>query len=192
MQMYLGSGSGSRTLLTTCHFLIQDYRSDPEEIFMDHPQHIIIDILSWRELTPWAVASDLALGALLEVEVEVEFGAAPAPTLDPQLTRQLGRETTPVHHVDSFQEKSFNSYLYKSVLRIHDIFIRIRGSMPLTMIWLRIRTCYFHYWPSRRQQKTNFEKFFCLLLFEGTFPSFSQIKVKTVGIKVFLTVFAWW
>jgi hypothetical protein len=38
-------------------------------------------------------------------------------------------------------------------------------------------------------------KFFCLLLFEGTFTSFfkdkkSKISHKTVGIKVFLTIFA--
>jgi hypothetical protein len=38
-------------------------------------------------------------------------------------------------------------------------------------------------------------KFFCLLLFEGTFPSFFKDKKssrshKTVGIKVLLTIFA--
>jgi hypothetical protein len=33
-------------------------------------------------------------------------------------------------------------------------------------------SCYFHQWPSRRQQKTNFlQKFFCILLFERTFTS---------------------
>jgi hypothetical protein len=40
------------------------------------------------------------------------------------------------------------------------------------------------------------KKFFCLLLFEGTFTSFfkdkkSKISHKAVGIKVFLTIFAW-
>jgi hypothetical protein len=40
------------------------------------------------------------------------------------------------------------------------------------------------------------KKFFRLLLFEGTFTSFSKIKKskrshKTVVIKVFLTIFAW-
>jgi hypothetical protein len=45
-------------------------------------------------------------------------------------------------------------------------------------------------------QKQIFKKFFCLLLFKGTFTSFSKIKKskrshKTVGIKVFLTIFAW-
>jgi hypothetical protein len=39
------------------------------------------------------------------------------------------------------------------------------------------------------------KKFFCLLLFEGTFTSFFKDKKskrsnKTVGIKVFLTIFA--
>ncbi len=54
---------------------------------------------------------------------------------------------------------------------------------------------------SRGQQKTIFFiKFFCLLLFEGTFTSFFKDKkskrshktvgIKTVGVKVFLTIFA--
>jgi hypothetical protein len=37
-----------------------------------------------------------------------------------------------------------------------------------------------------------FYKFFCLLLFEGTFTSFSKIESqKAVGIEVFHTIFAW-
>ncbi len=45
------------------------------------------------------------------------------------------------------------------VLRIHDILvsIRIRGYMPLTN---GSGSCYFHHWPSRRQQKTNLKKSF--------------------------------
>jgi hypothetical protein len=40
------------------------------------------------------------------------------------------------------------------------------------------------------------KKFFCLLLFEGTFATFfkeNKLKrsQKTVGMKVFLTIFAW-
>jgi hypothetical protein len=59
-------------------------------------------------------------------------------------------------------------------------------------------SCYFRHWPSRHQrQKTNFKKFFCLSLFDGTFTSFFKDKKskrshRTVGIKVFLTIFAWW
>ncbi len=34
------------------------------------------------------------------------------------------------------------------------------------------------------------KKFFCLLLFDGTFTSFS--KIKAAGINVFLIIFAWW
>ncbi len=75
--------------------------------------------------------------------------------------------------------------IYPTVLRIHDILVRIRRSMPLTNgSW----PCYF------RQQKTNLKKkFFCLLLFEGTFTSFffkdkkSKRSHETVRIKVFLT-----
>jgi hypothetical protein len=41
-----------------------------------------------------------------------------------------------------------------------------------------------------------FRKLFCLFLFEGTFTSFfkdkkSKLSRKAVGIKVFLTIFAW-
>ncbi len=67
----------------------------------------------------------------------------------------------------------------EAVFRIHDsvvwIQVQIRGSRPLT------------------------KKFFCLLLFEGTFTSFFKDKKskrsyshKTVGIKVFPTIFACW
>ncbi len=59
-----------------------------------------------------------------------------------------------------------------AVLRIHDsvVWIRIRGSMPLTNgSGFGSGSCYFRHWLSRRQQKTNLEKFLCLLLFEGTF-----------------------
>ncbi len=58
-------------------------------------------------------------------------------------------------------------------------------------------SCYFRHWPSRCQQKNKFfKKFFCLILFEGTFTSFFKDKKskrshKTVGIKV-LTIFACW
>jgi hypothetical protein len=63
-----------------------------------------------------------------------------------------------------------------AVFRIHNIlvWIRIRGSMPLTN---GSGSCYFRHRPSRCQQKTNFLfNFFCLLLFEDTFTFFSKIK----------------
>ena len=52
-------------------------------------------------------------------------------------------------------------------------------------------SCYFRHSPSRHQQITNLKKkFFCSLLFEGTFTSFFKDKKskrshKTVGITVF-------
>ncbi len=67
------------------------------------------------------------------------------------------------------------------------------GSMPLN---IGSGSCYFRHWPSRRQQQTNFKK---------GFPAYYLLKVhlhhffedkkskrshKTVGIKVFLTIFA--
>ncbi len=51
--------------------------------------------------------------------------------------------------------------------------IRIRGSMPLTK---GSGSCYFRDWPSRCQQGTNFFRFFCLFLYEGTFTSFFKDK----------------
>ncbi len=58
-------------------------------------------------------------------------------------------------------------------------------------------SCCFRYWPSRHQKKTNFlNKVFLFIIFEGTFTSFFKDKKskrshKTVGIKVFPTIFAW-
>ncbi len=78
--------------------------------------------------------------------------------------------------------------------------IRIRESVPLTN-GSGSGSCYFRPWPSRLPKKFRknlfFPKFFCLLLFEDTFTSFfrdkkSKKSQKTVGIKVFLTIFAWW
>jgi hypothetical protein len=75
--------------------------------------------------------------------------------------------------------------------------IWIRRSMPL-INGSGSGSCYFRHWPSRCRHKTNFFiEFFCLLLFEGTFKQFFEDKNskrshKTVGIKVFLTIFAYW
>jgi hypothetical protein len=89
--------------------------------------------------------------------------------------------------------------LWETVSRIHDIlvWIRIREPMPLTN---GSGSCYFRHGPSIGQQKINcFKQYFCLLLFEGTFTSFSKIKVQkksqnsmNQGFSFFLTIFAWW
>ncbi len=69
--------------------------------------------------------------------------------------------------------------VFKLVFRIYDIlvWIRIRGSMPLTNgsgFGSGSGSCYFRHWLSRRQQKTNLKKkFFCLL---GTFWRYIYIK----------------
>ncbi len=47
------------------------------------------------------------------------------------------------------------------VLRIHDILVWIRVSMPLTN-WSGFGSCYFRHWHSRHQQKTNLKKGFLL------------------------------
>jgi hypothetical protein len=74
-----------------------------------------------------------------------------------------------------------DTHTMKSVLRINDILVRIwiRGSMPLT----------------NGSGFGSGSKFYCVLLFEGTFTSVSKIKSKrshnAVGIRVFLTIFVW-
>ncbi len=54
----------------------------------------------------------------------------------------------------------------KPVLRIHDIlvWIRIRGSMPLTN-GSGSRSFYFHHWPSRYQQKSYKKEVFLHITF---------------------------
>jgi len=96
-------------------------------------------------------------------------------------------------------------YSTKPVLRIHDILgwirirIWIRGSMPLTNGYgCGSGSCYFRYWPS---QDVNKNFFFVKVVFLLTFWRFMYIifkdqkskrNHKAVGIKVFLTIFAWW
>ncbi len=59
-------------------------------------------------------------------------------------------------------------------------------------------SCCFRHWPSRCQKKTNFlTQFFLLITFWSCiYIIFQRKKVKKsrkiVGIKVFLTIFAWW
>jgi hypothetical protein len=84
------------------------------------------------------------------------------------------------------------------VLRIHDIFmwirIWIRRSMPLTNgsgSGIGSRSCYFRLTidlPDANKKQIKTKKFFCPLLFEGTFTSFFKDKKskrshKAVGIK---------
>ncbi len=57
-------------------------------------------------------------------------------------------------------------------------------------------SCYLRHWPSRRQRKTNPKKVFLLITFwRYIYIIFKDKKSKrshkTVGIKVFLTIFAW-
>ncbi len=115
------------------------------------------------------------------------------PQLPQQLPITASQASIAIWNYDSFLNyadmfhtwnkiKSTRDFAYftvesrETVLRIHDIlvWIRIRGSMPMTC---GSGSCYFHHWPSKRQQKTNFnKKFFCILLFEGTFTSIFEDK----------------
>jgi hypothetical protein len=92
---------------------------------------------------------------------------------------------------------SLRLYISEAVLQIHEIFvwIRIPGSMPLDK-WIRMRILLYSSFTFKTPTKTNKKNFFCLLLFEGTFTTFfkenkSQRSHKTVGMKVYLTIFAW-
>ncbi len=64
--------------------------------------------------------------------------------------------------------------------------------------WIRIRLLLFSSLTFKTHQKTTLKKVFLLITFEGTFlHHFSMKKSKkksheTVGMKVFLTIFAWW
>ncbi len=55
-------------------------------------------------------------------------------------------------------------------------------------------SCYFHHWPSRRQQKTGFLKSFSAYYFWSYIYIIFQVKKshKTVEIMVFLTIYAYW
>ncbi len=73
------------------------------------------------------------------------------------------------------------------MLRIQDILVRIRGSLPVTNgsgsgYWSR----YFRHWPSRRQQKTRnkgFSNYFCLMIKGTGFGSGSR-RPKNIRIRI--------
>ncbi len=80
------------------------------------------------------------------------------------------------------------------MLRIRGILIRIRGSLPLTKGFRSCSgSCYIRQWPSRQQLKmTKFAYYFLKLHFHYFSKIKSQRSNYTMGIKVFLTIFAWW
>ncbi len=72
---------------------------------------------------------------------------------------------------------------FPPVFQIHEILvwiqIRICRSVPLSNgSGCRSESCYFRHWPSRRQQKTNKKKFFCLYcnILKVHLHNFSKIK----------------
>jgi hypothetical protein len=90
-----------------------------------------------------------------------------------------------------------------AVLRFHDIlmWIQIRGSMPLTNgsgfgSGCGSGSSIFIIDIEDANKKLFYKKFFCILLFEGTFTSYFKDKKskrshKTVKIKVFLHPYLW-
>jgi hypothetical protein len=68
------------------------------------------------------------------------------------------------------------------VFRVHDVlvWIRIRGSMPMTN-GSGSESCYFRHWPSRRQQKTIFYIKVCLLI---TFTFFKSQNSRDQGFTL--------
>ncbi len=76
-----------------------------------------------------------------------------------------------------------------------DIFVLIYRSVHDILVWIRNPDPAIFVIDLQDANKKTF--FSCLLLFEGTFKSFFKDKKskrshKTVGIKVFLKIFAWW
>jgi hypothetical protein len=53
-------------------------------------------------------------------------------------------------------------------------------------------SCYFRHWPSRCQQKTNEKKNSAYILLFFKVKKSKKPQNSTVGIKVFLSIFAWW
>jgi hypothetical protein len=76
------------------------------------------------------------------------------------------------------------SFISLALLRIHDILVWIRiwihRSLPLTNgSGFGSGSCYFHHWPSRRQQKTNLNKsFYAYYWLNIHMHNFSKKKVK--------------
>jgi hypothetical protein len=95
---------------------------------------------------------------------------------------------------------------FLAVFRIRDILVRIlnriRGSVPLTngsgFASVGSGSSSFRQWPSRHQPRIMFS-LFLLTTFQDTFTLYHSSKIKsqkrshkTVEIKVFLTIVAWW
>jgi hypothetical protein len=105
-----------------------------------------------------------------------------------------------VHCSDSFHSQHYDRQrrlctgLSKAVLRIRDMFvrIRIRGSVPLTN---GSGSCYFRHWPRRRQPKKFISVFLLFSFWMNIYIIFKDKKSKRshkiVGIRVFLDSFAW-
>jgi hypothetical protein len=79
-------------------------------------------------------------------------------------------------------------YTFWAVLRIH-------GAKPLTSRFGSGPSIFVIDLQDANKKLIFIKRFFCLLLFEGTFTSFFKYKKsksshKTVGIKVFLPIFA--
>ncbi len=76
-----------------------------------------------------------------------------------------------------FSKFSLSLNYAEPALRIHDIlvWIRIRGSMPLTN---GSGSFYFHHWHSRCRQKTNFKKVFLHITFWRYFYIIFRSEVK--------------
>ncbi len=98
----------------------------------------------------------------------------------------------------SLGKKKVIPVMFKPVLRIQDILvrIRIRGSMPLTSgSRSGFRSCYFRHWFSRCQQKTNFLKSFSSYFYflKIQLPNFSKIKVqKMCGLRGSVPMSIFW
>ncbi len=84
-------------------------------------------------------------------------------------------------HFQKAGSKLENNKSFTAVFRIHDIlvWIRIRGSMPLTNgSGSECGSCCFRHWPSRRQEKTNKKSFSVYYFLKVNLHLFPKIEVR--------------
>ncbi len=133
----------------------------------------------------------------------------PALTLEPTRDIRIRNKIGPAHswggggggHSHTFSlSYHLLALCIPPVFRIYDIWCGSGFGSADPCLWLMDtdHAIFLIELQDANKKQIKKKRFFCLLLFEGTFTSFNKDKKskrshkKTVGIKVFLTIFAWW